>query len=65
MNEYSRIQNTKDRAALLAQFAQACATVYAAALNAGIDVADAGKDWDRVFEEIWKLIGPAEEEATE
>lgn len=69
MNEYTRIQNTKDRAALLVQLVnadaramQAAASMAAnAAHNDTIDFHGAGLNYMDAREELWKLIGPAEE----
>ena len=77
MNEYTRIQNTKDRAALLAQLVNADARVAAAAIAAHSEhaeglyeesddmCADFVGAWVTSREELWKLIGPAEDEAPE
>lgn len=62
MNEYSRIQNTKDRAALLVHLVNADARVAAEEIALGLPKL-AWLNYQESRAELWKLIGSAEVEA--
>lgn len=65
MNEYGKIQNTKDRAAILVQLVQADARVLAGALSSGFSAAvrPAEINLEQSRAELWDLLHPKEEEA--
>lgn len=68
MNEYTKIRNAHDRAVILAQLVNADARAMQAAAECGtvVGYADHAARFHEARDELWKLIGPAEEsEASE
>lgn len=60
MNEYTKIRNAHDRAVILAQLVNADARVAAEEIARGLPKL-AWLNYERARDELWKLIGPAEE----